>query len=353
MKTVFLEAHNLKNMASGFGVFNHHLINAYYKSEINDLSITINAKDTLKYKKEFGDYFKYSEYSFLQKSKFLGVNKKYDVWHSLNQCIKIEPVQKPGKYITTVHDVNFMEGVRGKSDLRRTNVFLKKLKRTDLIVYISEYAKMQTHQYFDTSGIEERIIYNGNPITEFLNTENYRPEYGLDRPFFYSIGAFIPKKNFESLIMMINELPDYNLIISGSNENTYGNKIKNLIKELKLEKRVFLTGRVSETEKQFYLKNCDAFFFPSVGEGFGLPPIEAMRFGKPVFLANRTSLPEVGGEIAFYWDNFDPIEMKEKLIDGLNKFSEKPDWYREKLIERAKIFNWINAAEAYLECYRN
>ena len=60
-----------------------------------------------------------------------------------------------------------------------------------------------------------------------------------------------------------------------------------------LQDRVICTGKISEFDKQYYLKHCTAFVFPSLREGFGIPPIEAMRFGKPVFISNNTSLPEV------------------------------------------------------------
>jgi glycosyltransferase involved in cell wall biosynthesis len=90
-----------------------------------------------------------------------------------------------------------------------------------------------------------------------------------------------------------------------------------------------------------------------MGEGFGLPPVEAMHFGKPVFLSDLASLPEIGGDAAFYWRNFDPAEMKNVLFEKLNKFQNQQEIYTQKLIERAEFFSWENAAKAYLECYRN
>ena len=103
-------------------------------------------------------------------------------------------------------------------------------------------------------------------------------------------------------------------------QKKYGDKIKRLIADNGLTNQVFLTGKVSEEGKQFFMKNCTAFLFPSIREGFGLPPIEAMSFGKPTFLSNKTSLPEIGGEASIYWDNFDPEYMKDILFNGLNNF---------------------------------
>ncbi|MFV0305207.1 MAG: glycosyltransferase family 4 protein [Moheibacter sp.] len=349
MKKVFLESHNLKNRTFGFGIFNYELIKALSKIEHLDLDLILNVKNPKELEKEFGNSFRYNRYTSLQRKKWWGVSGRFDVWHCLNQNIKIEPRKKPSKYILTIHDVNFAEN---SSNKKQIDQFKEKLKRADLITYISKFTKNQTHSYFDVQGIEEKIIYNGNPITDFFDTSRFRSEVLVDKPYFYSIGEFLSKKNFEAIVRMMKEIPDYNLIISGNNTKPYGEKIRLLIKELNLENSVFLTGRVSEIGKQYYMKNCEAFLFPSIGEGFGLPPIEAMRFGKPVFLSNLTSLPEIGADAAFYWENFDPIYMKNLLFDSLNEFHNNQQFYSDKAKQRAVFFSWESAAKAYLNSYQ-
>lgn len=353
MKKVFLETHNIKNPATGLGTFNYGLIKGLSHQDLSNVEITISAYKPQSLKDEFKDTFKYKKVYSFNRYKAFSVSTKHDLWHSVNQNTKFEP-SKVSKYLLTIHDVNFVDQATIKDcSSKRGKLFYGKLERCHAITYISEFAKQHTHQYFDVPNVPEYVIYNGNPITVLTDTSNYLPEFPVDKPFLYTIGDFLEKKNFESIVRMMQFVPDFNLILSGNNNKPAGDKIREAITELKLQDRVFLTGKVSDAGKQFYLKNCAAFLFPSVGEGFGLPPIEAMRFGKPVFLANRASLPEIGGEQAFYWDEFDPEHMALEFYKGFGTYKNNVAFYEEKLTQRALSFNWDDAAKQYLDVYHS
>jgi glycosyltransferase involved in cell wall biosynthesis len=92
-------------------------------------------------------------------------------------------------------------------------------------------------------------------------------------------------------------------------------------KKFGVEDRVKLIGPATEEEKYWYYKNCEAFLFPSYAEGFGLPVIEAMYHGKPVFISDKTSLPEVGGDAAYYFRNFEPEYMQEVFKEGMRDYA--------------------------------
>lgn len=349
---IFLESHNINNKAGGLGTFNYQLIKALAKLEIKDLAITLNSKHPENLRKEFGKTFNYSKYTSLERHFLFRKKTKYDVWHSLNQNTKIEPFFKPKKYILTVHDVNFVEEVSSDMKHKANKKFIAKLNRADVITYISEFAKKQTHQYFDVPNVPEHIIYNGNPSETIIENNSFQPNFEINKPFFYSIGDFIPRKNFLSIVKMMENIEDYVLILSGNNDKEYGREILQYISANNLENKVILTGKVSDEAKQFYLKNCTAFLFPSIREGFGLPPIEAMKFDKPVFLSNLTSLPEIGGDAAFYWENFEPNYMKEFLFSNLDTFTKNKELYIEKIRQRATFFSWEKAAKEYLGLYK-
>ncbi|HEY9046964.1 MAG TPA: glycosyltransferase, partial [Ohtaekwangia sp.] len=90
--------------------------------------------------------------------------------------------------------------------------------------------------------------------------------------------------------------------------------------------------------------------FPSLAEGFGLPVLEAMYYGKPVFLSKLTSLPEVGGEHAYYFDNFSPEHMREVFVKGMHHYETT---HPEAMIKAwALRFSWDNTAKEYLSLYR-
>lgn len=349
-KTVFLETHNIKNRASGLGTFNYELIKGLYQLELKNIDLTLNTWNPESLESEFGEKFKYNKYTHWSRHAIFRKRKKYDLWHSVNQNIKVEPYYA-NNYLLTIHDVNFVEEISSDLNHKINKLFIQKLKRATAITYISEFAKKQTHQYFDVPNIPEYIIYNGNPISNLLDTSSYITEIPMDKPFFYSIGDFQERKNFISIVNMMKIIKDYNLIISGNNDKEYGQVIKKMIIDNNLENQVFLTGKVDELGKQFFMKNCSAFFFPSIREGFGLPPIEAMRFGKPVFLSDKTSLPEIGGDAAYYWNDFDADYMKNIVFEGLNNYENNKQICEQKIIERALFFDWKKAAGEYLDVY--
>ena len=352
MKHVFLESHNIKNQFNGFGQFNYHLINGLYNAQIEDFKITLNAKNTTPLKDKYGNYFNYKTYKSLSRKPLFRIKKKYDVWHSLNQNIKVEPFFNI-PYVLTIHDVNFVDEVSNDMDHKVNLRFKEKLKRSHAITYISEFAKQSTHKYFDVPNIPEYVIYNGNPISK-LQTDFKAVTPVTQRPFLFFIGGLTARKNPHTLVQMLEHLPDFDLVLAGSKKDDYTtNVLETAIAKTNTKSQIHILGKISSTEKHYYYKHWEALVFPSLLEGFGLPPIEAMSYGKPVFLSNLTSLPEIGGKDAFYWDNFDSKYMANVLIEGLHKYETNKDFYINAYQNRAKSFNWNTAALHYADVYKS
>ena len=139
------------------------------------------------------------------------------------------------------------------------------------------------------------------------------------------------------------------MVIAGDNATGYGKKMRESITSLGIGDRVILPGPVSEAEKLYLYQNCKAFFVPSIAEGFGLPVIEAMIAGKPVFCSDQTSLTEIGDQHAFYWNSFEPEAMLDIFTSGMNQFT---DHARDAAIQYSRQFTWERNVREYIELYR-
>ena len=141
-------------------------------------------------------------------------------------------------------------------------------------------------------------------------------------------------------------------MIAGKRETPYGEQLAREVVARNLGGRVMLAGQVSDGDRQWLYEHCEAFAFPSLTEGFGFPVLEAMQCGKPVFMSRRTSLPELGGALGFYWDSFGADHMAGVFRAGMTAVAAMPT-FAAAARARAAEFSWENAARGYLSVYRS
>ena len=273
---------------------------------------------------------------------------RYDLWHMTNQCSKYQPWNRRVPVLLTIHDLNFLREKNQYVTRRLLREVQQKVDRADRLTTISEFVAGEVREHLDLRGKKLDVVYNG--AADCSVGEGERPAKLPEGPFLFSLGCFLEKKNFHSLVGMMAELPEYRLALAGHNRSAYGDFVADEIKRLGVDDRVTLLGPISNSERLWCFQNCTALAFPSLTEGFGLPAIEAMSAGRPVFLSDRTSLPEVGGDVAFYWRDFDPAAMAAVVRDGLAAASAPG--YGDRLQERAAMFRWQNSAAQYLRIYR-
>ncbi len=192
------------------------------------------------------------------------------------------------------------------------------------------------------------VIYDGYDTKEFPDFD--QPVYRPGKKFIFSIGTVLPKKNFHVLPALLKN-NDYELVIAGNIDKTYGEKITEAAKLHGVSDRLTLTGPVSEEDRYWYYTHCMAFAFPSLAEGFGLPVVEAMHYGKPVFISTLTSLPEIGGDMAYYFNDFDAAHMQAVFEKGMQHYNSTHP--AAAIQQRAQQFNWVNTARSYLAIYRS
>lgn len=278
---------------------------------------------------------------------------KFSVWHATYQDSYYLPFRnKDIKVVLSVHDLNFMYDL-SKSEFKKQK-YLHRLQmlinRADVIICISEFCKNDLTFYCDVKNKPVHVIHNGtNTLTEpELLKQSYKPA----KPFIFSLGTIMPKKNFHCLLPLIQNQQQMELVIAGRIDDVgYYQSILDTAEKMGISKNVRLVGPISESEKSWYFNNCYAFAFPSTAEGFGLPVTEAMSVGKPIFLSDKTALPEIGGDVAFYFENFSAAHMNETFIAGMKQYTRFN--MQVDIIKKGKEYCWDNAAQEYCKIYRS
>jgi glycosyltransferase involved in cell wall biosynthesis len=296
----------------------------------------------------FGKNVKYVTQYGLHKY-FHPLTSRFDIWHVATTLSWYRPYGNKTTNIYTLHDLNFLQEEEYTPSIRKRYLALiqQRIERADYLTFISEFARQQAIDNLQLGNKPYNIIYNGcNIPCEVIKDPGYIPP----KPFLFSIGQFHSRKNFHVLpALLIGN--DYELVIAGMNDFPYTEKVIEQARILQVTDRLKLLGPIPEEEKSWYYKNCLAFVFPSIGEGFGLPVLEAMYFGKPVFLSTFTSLPEIGGDAAYYFDNFDPACMNDIFKKGMHHYQCTHP--QEKIMDRAQKFSWKRSAGEYLNLYRS
>ncbi len=295
----------------------------------------------------FGRHIKYIMLTLLKR--FIpAVNPTYDIWHAIHQDSSYLPGNKQTKYLLTIHDLNFLYEKKSHQINSRLMSLQKKVNRADIICAISQFTASEINKHLKIGEKPIHIIYNG--VVDSSKQAQKKPSFISGKPFFFTIAAVAAKKNFHTLLELAQSLPDYQFIIAGKKSSFYAKRMEKKIKNEKIN-NVVLPGIITNEEKNWLYANCEAFLFPSKLEGFGLPVIEAMHYGKPVFLSTYTCLPEIGGDMAFYFKSFEKNDMKDIVLNGIKTFRERPN--AAALIKaHASQFTWENNLQAYEQLYQ-
>ena len=233
------------------------------------------------------------------------------------------------------------------------------VRKADRILTVSETSKRDILKFFDIPPEKVAVIYNA--IDErFLaepdegQMDRIRQRYQLDHPFLLYVGNIKPHKNLGRLIeafarVKSSGLDDLRLVIVGDQVSRYP-PLRQAVHRHRLDKEVrFLGFQPYDTLAVFY-RLSRAFVFPSLYEGFGLPPLEAMACGTPVVTSNVSSLPEVAGGAAILVDPYDPAS----IADGISRAVSDTTLRQElvaKGLARARDFSWTQSVAAIHQIY--
>lgn len=267
------------------------------------------------------------------------------------------------KKIATIHDLipYIMPETVGKGYLLK---FLKEVPKVmlecDALITVSEWSKQDILKFFP---IDKDKIF----VTPLAADDIYKPMdkmkcreilsevYNINNPFILYIGGFSTRKNVKLLITAFSKIykqldKDYNLVIVGAAKDQ-GKYLSEFTNNLELASKIKFTGFAPEGHLPILYNGCDVFVYPSLYEGFGLPPLEAMNCGTPVITSNLTSIPEVVKDAGILINPYDEAELMEALkkVLGDEKLRE---FYSRKGLEEAKNFSWEKTAIQTLEVYK-
>ena len=280
------------------------------------------------------------------------------------------PRALPCRYIVTVHDLlEHMYGARNGSSIRRslhTQLTRRALRNADRVLAVSQFTKSELEQIFGIPRDRIEVVYNAiderflrghaSEADHQLIAERYQVNY----PFILYAGAIRPHKNVVRIIEAFSALKtelekeqqftDLKLIIIGDDLSSHPDLRRTVIRS-GVQNDVRFLGFVPIEVLRIFYDVAKVFVFPSLYEGFGLPPLEAMAHGTPVVTSNTSSLPEVGGNAAIMVNPENVFEiqraLQKALLDAALRIRMKQRGY-----EQAKKFSWMASVSRILEIYR-
>lgn len=249
------------------------------------------------------------------------------------------PLQKSG--IIVIHDIayklhpEFSNSVHGKlSNIYHRIIFKRAAKGEKPIITVTHFSKIQLVEYYNIEPDRIHVIGNAWQHMEKIGVDKgILNKYSLKKnSFYFSLGSLSKMKNTKWVYKVAKENPDKLFVLAGARPKSYA-------EELTQPQNVILVGFVTDEEVKTLINNCKAFIYPSIYDGFGIPPLEALSQGAKVICSNAACLPEVYRNSVYY---IDPYETNVDLDSLLN---EKIDEAKSVLIR----YSWEESAKRFFE----
>lgn len=290
------------------------------------------------------------------------IEENIDVFHIPQNGIGLDCAISCKK-VVTIHDLipYLMPETVGKGYLKN---FLRDIpeiiESADGIITVSEWSKKDILKFFPIN--EDKVF-----VTPLAADSKYKPldkalckkflmdKYNIINPFILYIGGFSERKNVKSLLIAFSEIKNkiddnIRLVIVGASRDA-GNSLIALSKSLGIFSNIIFTGYAPEEHLPILYNGCQVFVYPSLYEGFGLPPLEAMSCGAPIITSNLTSIPEVVQDAGILINPYDTDELINALLIMLSDTKSRNEFI-EKGLKRAALFSWENTALSTLKVYK-
>lgn len=284
------------------------------------------------------------------------VSGQEDIVHLPNQDFARFALFTKNPFIVTVHDLarscfRFSQETITERILLRIDI--KCIRRATHIIATSENTKKDLVKYLNIPIDRITVIYNGVDHDIFKQYDDVK---FFDEPYIIYAGSERPRKNlvrlFEAFARLKIEFPNLRLVKAGAcgRSEKYRTETIRKLESLGITQDVVFIDHVTETELAQYYSSAALLAYPSLYEGFGLPPLEAMASSCPVVTSNTSSLPEVVGDAAITVNPYDTDSLAEAMRRVLTDNKLRDDMIRKGL-EQSKKFSWEKTAEQTLEVY--
>jgi glycosyltransferase involved in cell wall biosynthesis len=284
------------------------------------------------------------------------------------------PIFYFGRYIVTIHDLILRHfATKRASTLGPLTYWFKHLAyrlviwlaiwRAQKIITVSQYVKQDIIKCFGV--VPEKIIVTYEGAAETIKSQDLTAggqditgKYKIKKPYLLYVGNAYPHKNLEQLIgafgiLLERHKKDLQLVLVGEDDYFYQrlrSQNNTAVQKMVQSQKIIFTGFVPDKQLAVLYQNAKLYVFPSLCEGFGLPPLEAMAHGLPVAASFATCLPEILGEAAIYFDAQNCQDIAEKIKEVLEN-----EGLRKKLIskgfEQIKKYSWLKMAKETLKIY--
>lgn len=272
------------------------------------------------------------------------------------------PLWQQRPFIVTIHDASLFLYSRYHPLARILSIRLALptiARRATAIITVSHHARADLIRILDLPPEKVHVVYEAapahfRPVVEPEYLAALRRKYRLPEQFLLYVGTLEPRKNLHRLVQALYEIRrrgfPHRLVMVGASGWDMDN-FRDEIARLEMEEAIIFTGYVPTEDLPGLFSLATLFVFPSLYEGFGLPPLEAMACGTPVLSSNRSSLPEICADAAHLVDP----ENVEDLVHSLEMLLSDPDRRRElsaRGLARARDFSWDHAAQQTAAIYQ-
>lgn len=277
----------------------------------------------------------------------------------------VVPPGVKGKTVTMVHDMAHLacrDTVRLKTRKWLDLTLESSCRRADVIVTVSEFSKTEIIKYLNVPAEKIKVMMQGVNLNMYHNCyskdEIYKTieKYGISDNYILYVGTIEPRKNLKRLIeayellLEKDELKSMPQLVLAGGKGWLCDEIYQAANKENLQGKVLFTGYIDFEDSPKLMAGAQFFTFPSLYEGFGMPPVESIACGTPVLAANAASLPEVLGECAVYVDPYS-VNSIAAGMEKLMKDSHLRTVLSEMGVKYAKRYDWNNSVKTLKKVY--